>query len=451
MEAAIAKEQKVQIRQIGEDWAEQQGFFRFLRNKHIKEKALIRGVTNRLSEVVAGEHVLSIQDTSELHYHRHTNRIKDKGGLGDAGRSPLGYFIHPSLVVEAEQPYVLGLSDIHLWHRDKDRVDDTSSRKKRAIEQKESFKWLLAGIRSKLVLSKARQVTIIQDRDGDIYESFARIPDERTHLLVRSKTDRRIMGDHRWLYKKLTAQKISVVYELEINGDNKKRQKRKAHLALKYATVRIKRPVYLSKAYPDYIELTAVETREQASTVPPGEDPIHWRILTTHPVKDFMDAAWIIYWYSLRWLIEEFFRILKLKGFNLESSELGSGWALRKLGILTMQAATKVMQLRQAREKGCPLPIEVVFDQEQQACLKGLLSSLEGQTEKLKNPHAANSLSWASWIIARLGGWNGYLSQRPPGVITLSRGLNKFEAIFVGWKLARSSTLSSDDDDLIET
>jgi hypothetical protein len=45
-------------------------------------------------------------------------------------------------------------------------------------------------------------------------------------------------------------------------------------------------------------------------------------------------------------------------------------------------------------------------------------------------------LAWATWIIARLGGWSGYKSQKPPGITTLSRGLEQFESTFFGWKLA---------------
>jgi len=39
------------------------------------------------------------------------------------------------------------------------------------------------------------------------------------------------------------------------------------------------------------------------------------------------------------------------------------------------------------------------------------------------------SLSWAAWVIARLGGWSGYASQRPPVPSTMSRGLKKFKTI----------------------
>jgi hypothetical protein len=50
---------------------------------------------------------------------------------------------------------------------------------------------------------------------------------------------------------------------------------------------------------------------------------------------------------------------------------------------------------------------------------------------------AENYLAWASWIIGRLGGWKGYVSQRLPGVITLHEGMTRFYALYQGWLLAK--------------
>ena len=77
----------------------------------------------------------------------------------------------------------------------------------------------------------------------------------------------------------------------------------------------------------------------------------------------------------------------------------------------------------------------VAFSPQQQACLEQLSPSLNGRTRKQQNPYPPYSLAWAAWLIARLGGWSGYQSQRPPGIITFYRGLQTFEGIFLGWKL----------------
>jgi len=53
----------------------------------------------------------------------------------------------------------------------------------------------------------------------------------------------------------------------------------------------------------------------------------------------------------------------------------------------------------------------------------------------VKNPHHENTVPWASWIIARIGGWKGYKSQRPPGTITFKKGLATFNDMYTGYSI----------------
>ena len=80
----------------------------------------------------------------------------------------------------------------------------------------------------------------------------------------------------------------------------------------------------------------------------------------------------------------------------------------------------------------------VCVEQALQECLSVIETSLQGRTKNLQNPYPPASLPWATWLIARLGGWSGYSSQRPPGMPTLVQGLRQFESIFLGWKLAQN-------------
>jgi len=70
--------------------------------------------------------------------------------------------------------------------------------------------------------------------------------------------------------------------------------------------------------------------------------------------------------------------------------------------------------------------------------LKVLFPTLEGNTEKLKNPYSPSELKFALWVIARLAGWSGYQKQTPPGPITLHRGLLKFKQLFDGFEIAKT-------------
>jgi hypothetical protein len=97
-----------------------------------------------------------------------------------------------------------------------------------------------------------------------------------------------------------------------------------------------------------------------------------------------------------------------------------------------------VLQLRQSRDGRTRQPVSLVFSEEESACLENLLPRFEGKTEKQKNPYPRNNLAWAAWLIARPGGWKGYASRRPPGVITLHSGLLQFYCIFQGWMVAKN-------------
>ncbi len=44
--------------------------------------------------------------------------------------------------------------------------------------------------------------------------------------------------------------------------------------------------------------------------------------------------------------------------------------------------------------------------------LEALVPTLEEKTERQKNPHPVSGLARASWVVARLGGWNCYQTPR---------------------------------------
>jgi len=62
--------------------------------------------------------------------------------------------------------------------------------------------------------------------------------------------------------------------------------------------------------------------------------------------------------------------------------------------------------------------------------IEALVPTLEGKTDRQKNPHPVKSLARATWVVARLGGWNCYY--KPPGPITFRRGMERFHAIHHG-------------------
>ena len=68
-----------------------------------------------------------------------------------------------------------------LWNRSWDKENEHEREyKKLDITGKESYRWITSAIKTKEVLSEADSITIIGDRESDIYEVFAIVPDNKT-------------------------------------------------------------------------------------------------------------------------------------------------------------------------------------------------------------------------------------------------------------------------------
>lgn len=429
----MTERQGVCIRKLGDDRPEQVRFRRFLYNEAVTVEEMVSHRARLATAATRGRHVLAIQDTSEINYQSKSGR---KRGLGTVGNgSDVGLFVHPVLAIDAESGECLGLVDAQVWRRTKAKAADY---KKLPIEEKESYRWLHGADQAKAVLGEAALVTVVDDREGDIYEKWARLPDTRTHLLTRACRDRNLAGGGR-LFATMGAFAEAHRYELDLPArPNKKRSARRAQLAVRMGRVRIRRPENCSDpAAPAEIELFAIEVREVNPV--PGEEPILWRLLTTHEIETVDQAIAVIGWYCMRWNIEQLFRTLKRQGLRIEQSVVADGQALEKLVVIALIAATMTMQLVLARSAGSQSgPASRVFDPAQLEVLHAVQTKLQGRTPKQRNPHPQDTLAWAGWTIARLGGWTGYSSDKSTGPITMRDGIERFYAIVNGYILAKN-------------
>lgn len=191
-------------------------------------------------------------------------------------------------------------------------------------------------------------------------------------------------------------------------------------MAVRFTRVAIQRPKRLDGTqYPASVSLYALEAKEIHP--PPGQTAVHGRLLTTQPLVCLEQALQVLRCYSWRWRIEQRFAILKQGGLDLEATQLEAGRAIQRLCVLALAAALQVLQLSLGRHDETPLAT-VVLSEAQQQCLSHLAPTLKGRTAKQRNPHPPFTLAWATWLIARLGGWSGLQSQCPPGSGTLFKG-----------------------------
>ena len=429
LQQRVCDRQTVCLRKLGDNRAETVKCQRFLMNERVTVTEMVARQRERVAEAAAGRHVLVIQDTSEINYEAQRGR---KRGLGTVGNgTDVGLFVHPCLAVDADSGHCLGLLDAQVWRRFEGKAEDY---RKQPIEEKESFRWLEGPQRAKSVMSAATMITVIDDREGDIYEKWDRLPDEHTHLLTRACQDRSVVGGGT-LFATMAGFAEQHRFTFALPARAGKRQARNACVTVRFGRVRIRRPRSCSdREAAREIELSAIEIREL--NAPAGEEPILWRLLTTHEVESVDQAMTVIGWYRQRWNVEQLFRTVKTQGLGIEQSVIEDGAALEKLAVIALIGATISMQLVLARKANDPThPAAHVFDDRQLQVLEALQARLQGRTSKQQNPYPPRTLAWAAWTIARLGGWSGYESDRSTGPITMRDGLERFNAIVEGYFL----------------
>jgi hypothetical protein len=407
--------------------AQEVRFSRFLGNDKVTVARVIESWSEGTMAAAEGRHVLAIQDTSEINF---TTTAARRRGLGEIGKgNGRGVLLHPMLAVDAENGICLGLLSGQVWTRGARR---TVSHDRRDLWDKESQRWISTALAAKPLLAGAAMVTSLGDRESDIFAAYATVPDERFHVIARSMHDRKLTCGT-GLYA--ASEQMPVVdQDWIVLPSRAQRPERPAHLELRFGSVRLARPqTKFLRHLPESVPVTLVDVREPHPQA--GTDPLHWRLLTTHTVASPQDAWRIVEWYKRRWLIEQFFRVLKTQGLKLEDSQIATADRLLKLVAIAAKAAVITIQLLQARDGGGQQPARLVFNANEVATLAALNQDLEADSKRLRNPHPPDTLAWAAWITGRLGGWDGYPSSKPPGPITIKHGLEYFYAVAIGWSL----------------
>lgn len=370
--------------------------------------------------------VLLIQDTTEFNYQKHSGRLTPNDpdlGKGSTHFLMKSVFCHPAIALDANDYSLLGVAALEVFNRE-ESLKKPADRHKRALEEKEDYRWVETAIYAASVIHEAVVKTMVCDREGDAYEIMLGIIRAGCHFIIRQRSDR-VLQYHggQKVTQLMNSLPVAGEYLFKV-GSSDKRSAHEARMELSFTKLRIN-----PFGGDGELGIWCVMAREHPDTVPYGEEPIVWRLYTTHPVEDAGQARQIVEWYRQRWVIEEFFRTLKSEGFRLESAQLERGKSLKKLIIICMQAAIIIMKLKHAFDNAVEdVPAEDLLSDRCVEELKRQDKAYESEPNRNKgntNPFTKGSLAWAAWLIARLGGWKGYISQGPPGRITISRGYKR--------------------------
>jgi hypothetical protein len=416
-------------------WSETLAAYRFFDNERVDPPQLLQPHYDATIQRIRTYAVVLIpQDTTEFNLTRKHERIG--GPLSDENH--WGLHDHVSLAVTPER-LALGVVHSYTWARDPHDFHKRKEARYKPIEAKESFRWLEGYRRACAVAAQTpgTQIVSLSDSEGDIYECFAeaaKLEGAQAALIVRACQDRSLADETAGkLRETVAAGPILGTLRIEVSArcdqshdGSKRRQARSARtttVTVQACRVTLKSPWRAGgvKPMPD-VTVNAVLVRE--IDPPAGEPAIEWLLLTGLPIETFAQVIDIINYYTCRWEIEVFFRVLK-SGCTVQDLQLETVERFENCLALYLIVAWRVLfTLRLGRE--CPeLPCEAVFSAEEWRAVY--------QISKRRPATSMPSLGEMVVMIAELGGYLNRKHDGPPGPQTLWIGMQRARDFAIAW------------------
>ena len=400
--------------------------YRFLEHSDTDMQRLLAPHYRATQHRVGGQAVvLAVQDTSSLNYSAHP-ATENLGPIGSQLEGPVGLLLHSTMAFTLEGT-PLGLLNVQCWARDQGAFGKRHRRKQRAIEEKESAKWLQSFQAAAQTQRQCRatQVISVGDREADIYELFhlALAEPAGPKLLVRAQHPRVLAEEQGPLWEAVASQPLAGIQEIRVPR-RAQRAARIAELEVRFAPVTLRPPRL--KPYLGPLTLWAVLAEERQP--PSGSKPVCWMLLTTCPVDSFQAACEKLRWYSLRWNIEVFHRTLK-SGCQIEQRQLGSADRLEACLAIDLVVAWRIFHLAKLGRETPHVPCTVYFEEAEWKALVAYIT---------QNPHPPDqppSLYQAMRMVASLGGFLGRKGDGEPGTQTLWLGLQSLDTMAAMWRL----------------
>jgi hypothetical protein len=155
-------------------------------------------------------------------------------------------------------------------------------------------------------------------------------------------------------------------------------------------------------------------------------------LLTDLPVTNFDEASEKVHWYSLRWRIEMYFKVLK-SGFNVEDCRLATADRLfRYLAVISIVAWRILMLTLMARTEP-ELPCSEFLSKTEWCVLFRAINKKSALPQS--PPPIRDAVIW----IARLGGFLARKSDGLPGTLALWRGWKRLSDLTHGWSIAQQA------------
>jgi hypothetical protein len=433
--------------------AEVKAAYRFLDSEDVSFISILGPHRHASIERIREELVVLIpQDTTELDVTRPREIMNGAGPLNDSAR--VGFHDHVSLALTPEH-LPLGVVDARVWARDpiafeKDADQKRAERRAKSIEDKESGRWV-EGYRAACAVAQAAsgtQIVSLCDSEADIYELILEgQPVEgvrKASFIIRACQNRALASEgdaahpesNHLLREQVASTPVIARRTLEVreripkSKDARKRKQpreaRTAEVTLHAARVKLRGPSRPGGKLED-VEVNVVLAVEP--NPPPGAEPIEWILLTDLPIDTVDDVLRVIEYYTCRWQIEIYFRILK-SGCKIEESQLETAGRFEPYLALNMIVAWRVMHVMMLGRECPDLPCDIAFDDDE-------WQAVYATVKKEPPPSVPPSMQMIVHLIASLGGWLGRKCDGEPGPKAMWVGMQRMTDLALGWSAAR--------------
>ncbi len=406
--------------------AKMKGAYRFFQNERVDMQTVLEAHRETTVERIKPQRVvLAVQDTTSLNLTAHPP--EEVGPINTTQNEAVGLLLHSTLVFTVEGT-PLGLLQVQCWARDAAKRKKNHKRKELPIEVKESMKWLSSyrAVAEAQAVCTETMIVSVGDREADVYELFSEAVQTvgGPKLLVRAEKSRQRQVEQETLWACMASEPVAgyQVVSLPRRGS---RAARTARLTIRFARLTLQPP----KDKPlKPVAVWAVYAKE-VDCGPGVKEPIEWMLLTTVETTTFEQACERLAWYTRRWGIEVYHRILK-SGCRIEDRRLDTADRLQTCLAIDLVVAWRIYWLTQQGRETPNLPCAAFLSQAEWTVLYAYV-------KKAPPPELPPSLREAVRMIAKLGGFLGRKGDGEPGTTTMWRGLQYLAALVEGYLLAQ--------------
>jgi len=356
------------------DWAATKAYYRMIDQPETSAVAMptiLAPHRQRTARRMMGQKtVLCLQDGSELNY---TN-LDSCTGLGElkanqTGAKTLGLNLHSTFAV-ATNGLPLGVLKAQCLAPKAKSVNDKRKPSQIPIEEKKTFVWIehhrdLVELAGTMPQTK---IVDVCDREADFFEFFdEQRKNPNVDILIRAKHDRNINEEPFKLFAAVRQAPIEGRIQVPIpkqSARTKKskqkaraaRPKRLADLALRHLQIQLPAPEYYADRPPVMVNLIhAVEENPPANT-----EAVEWFLLTTVTIDSSADIEQCLRWYTLRWRIEDWHRVLK-SGCSIDNLAHETAERLRRAIAINLVIGWRIMLMTLLGRETPGLPADVLF------------------------------------------------------------------------------------------